>query len=342
VKRATLAALCALVALSVLEPARAQQPAPAPAKPTPTPTPAPQTAAPQTPGQPAPTPPAIKPFTLEVTVDVVSVTAVVFDKAGRPVRGLGTKDVQLFENGVKQEVSYFREASSLGDPSERVPLSIVLVLDTSGSMKPNLHFLQEAVLNFLYKLEEIDTALLVSFNESVKGSAEFTGDTDRLERFVEGLQAWGGTSLYDAIQYSLGRIKDAPGRKALVVFTDGADTTSQLGDKEVVDYARAVEATVYTIGFKGEGFMSSSPRGFLRKIANDTGGQFFSPDKVGDLIKVFNEISNELKNHYLLAYTPTKEPDGTWREIDLKVNRPDTQVRVRKGYFSVKRRRQTD
>ena len=336
-KRFALVALC-VGALAALAPARAQQPpaAPAPAKPTPTPTP-------QAPGQPAPTPAVIKPFTLEVTVDVVSVTAVVFDKAGRPVRGLGTKDVQLFENGVKQEVSYFREASSLGDPSERVPLSIVLVLDTSGSMKPNMHFLQEATLNFLYKLEEIDTALLVSFNESVKGSAEFTGDTDRLERFVEGLQAWGGTSLYDAIQYSLGRIKDAPGRKALVIFSDGADTTSQLQDKDVVDYARAVEATVYSIGFKGQGgMMSSSPRGFLRKIATETGGQYFAPDKVGELIKVFNEISNELKNHYLLAYTPTKDPDGTWREIALKVNRPDTEVRVRKGYFSVKRRRQAD
>ena len=323
-------------ALAALAPARAQQPPAAPAQAKPTPTP-------QAPGQPAPTPPVIKPFTLEVTVDVVSVTAVVFDKAGRPVRGLGTKDVQLFENGVKQEVSYFREASSLGDPSERVPLSIILVLDTSGSMKPNMHFLQEAVLNFLYKLDEIDTALLVSFNESVKGSAEFTGDTDRLERFVEGLQAWGGTSLYDAIHYSLGRIKDAPGRKALVIFSDGADTTSQLQDKDVVDYARAVEATVYSIGFKGQGgMMSSSPRGFLRKIATETGGQYFAPDKVGELIKVFNEISNELKNHYLLAYTPTKEPDGTWREIALKVDRPDTEVRVRKGYFSVKRRRQAD
>ena len=334
-KRFALVALC-VGALTALAPARAQQPPAAPAQAKPTPTP-------QAPGQPAPTPPVIKPFTLEVTVDVVSVTAVVFDKAGRPVRGLGTKDVQLFENGVKQEVSYFREASSLGDPSERVPLSIILVLDTSGSMKPNMHFLQEAVLNFLYKLDEIDTALLVSFNESVKGSAEFTGDTDRLERFVEGLQAWGGTSLYDAIHYSLGRIKDAPGRKALVIFSDGADTTSQLQDKDVVDYARAVEATVYSIGFKGQGgMMSSSPRGFLRKIATETGGQYFAPDKVGELIKVFNEISNELKNHYLLAYTPTKEPDGTWREIALKVNRPDTDVRVRKGYFSVKRRRQAD
>jgi VWFA-related protein len=310
-----LAALC-LGTLATLVPAHAQQPPPAQVVP--------------------------KPFTLEVDVDVVSVTAVVFDKAGRPVRGLGTKDVELFENGVKQEVSYFREASSLGDPSERVPLSVVLVLDTSGSMTENMRFLQEAVLNFVYKLEEVDTALVVSFNESVKGSAEFSADTDRLERFVEGLQAWGGTSLYDAIHYSLGRIKDAPGRKALIVFSDGADTTSQLQDRDVVDYARAVEATVYSIGFKGSGFMASSPRGFLRKIATETGGQFFAPDKVSELIKVFNEISNELKNHYLLAYTPKREPDGSWREIALKVSRAEAQVRVRKGYFAVKRRRRAD
>jgi Ca-activated chloride channel homolog len=287
--------------------------------------------------QPAPTQQAPKPFTLEVEVDVVSVTAVVFDKAGRPVRGLGTKDVELLEDGVKQEVSYFREASSIGDPSERVPLSVLLVLDTSGSMKDNMRFLQEAVLNFVYKMEEVDSALVVSFNESIKGSAEFTGDTDRLERFVDGLQAWGGTSLNDAVHYSLGRIKDAPGRKALIVFSDGADTTSTLPEKEVVDYARAVEATVYSIGFKGSG-----SRGFLRKLATETGGQFFAPDKVAELIKVFNEISNELKNHYLLAYTPKREPDGSWREIALKVSRTDAQVRVRKGYFAVKRRKRAD
>jgi VWFA-related protein len=282
---------------------------------------------------------APKPFTLEVEVDVVSVTAIVFDKAGKPVRGLGPKDVELLEDGVRQDVSYFREASSVGDPAERVPLSVALVLDTSGSMQPNLHFLQEAVLSFVYKMEDVDTALVVSFNESVKGSAEFTGDTDRLERFVEGLQAWGGTSLYDAIHYSLERIKDQPGRKALVVFSDGGDNTSTTTDREVVDYARAVEATVYSIGFKSPGVGIGAPRGFLRKIAQETGGQFFAPDKVGDLIKVFNAISEELKNHYLLAYTPKRAADGSWREIQLKVDRPGVDVRVRKGYFAVKRRR---
>ncbi len=280
--------------------------------------------------------PDIKPFVLEVEVDLVSVTAVVFDKKGNFIRDLGTDDVELYEDGILQEVDYFREASS--DEGERVPLSVVLALDTSGSMNRSMRFLQEAVLNFVYKLEEVDTAMVVSFNESVKGSAEFTGDLDRLERFVDGLQAWGGTSLYDAIQYALNRIRDEPGRKAVIVFSDGADTTSSMRDREVVDYARAVEATVYCIGFKGSG-RGGSARGFLKKIASETGGQFFSPGNVGDLIKVFNAISDELKNHYLLAYTPKREADGSWRQIELKVSRPDTKVRVRKGYFHMDRRR---
>jgi VWFA-related protein len=283
--------------------------------------------------------PQIKPFTLEVEVDVVSVTAVVFDKKGTFIRDLSTSDIELFEDGVPQDVDYFREASS--EEAERVPLTVVLVLDTSGSMNKSMRFLQEAVLNFVYKLEDVDTAMVVSFNESVKGSAEFTGDLDRLERIVDGLEPWGGTSLYDAIHYSLNRIRDAPGRKAVIVFSDGADTTSSLRDRDVVDYARAVEATVYAIGFKGSG-PGGSAKGFLKKVSKETGGQFFSPGNVGDLIKVFNAISDELKNHYLLAYTPKREADGSWREIELKVKKPDVKVRVRKGYFHMQSRRSSD
>jgi VWFA-related protein len=186
----------------------------------------------------------------------------------------------------------------------------------------------------------VDQALVVQFNESIKGSAEFTGDVERLEQFVEALQAWGGTSLYDAIQYGLNRIKDQPGRKAIVVFSDGADTTSTMKEQEVVDYARAVEATVYCVGIRGaSGLMARSPRGFLRKVAQETGGSFFFPDHVGDLIKVFSGISEELHNHYALAYSPKKPPDGMWRDIQVRLKRKDAEIRVRKGYFAVRRTR---
>jgi Ca-activated chloride channel family protein len=288
---------------------------------------------------PAPSASPRVPFRVEVDVDVVSVTAVVYDKAGKFVRGLGPKDVEVLEDGQPQEVSYFREAGGAG--AERIPLSVVLVLDCSGSMRHNMHFLQEAARTFVGKLEDVDTALVVSFNESIKGSAEFTGDTERLDQFVEALEAWGGTSLYDAIHYGLERVKDQPGRKAIVVFTDGADTTSTMKEQEVVDYARSVEATVYCIGFRGEsGLLARSPRGFLRHISQETGGAFFFPDKIGELIKIFAAISDEMHNHYLLAYAPKRPPDGTWREIEIRLReRKDAEVRVRKGYFAVKRRR---
>jgi VWFA-related protein len=278
-----------------------------------------------------------KPFVLEAEVEVVSVTAVVFDKAGRFVRGLGPGDVELLEDGVPQEISVFREAKGKGD--EEIPLSVVLVLDTSGSMKESLDFLKEAALNFVYKLEDVDTALVVQFNESVKGSADFTGDIDRLERFVGSLQAWGGTSLYDATHYALERIKDQQGRKAIIIFSDGADTTSSMDDRTVVEFARMVEATAYGIGFKGSSFSGGSASGFLKKMASETGGEFFSPDNVSELIKTFAAISEELKNHYLLAYTPKRGPDNMYRKIELRVKREGVQVRVRKGYVATKRRK---
>jgi VWFA-related protein len=272
-----------------------------------------------------------------VETSIVSVTAVVQDKNGAFIRGLGPQDIVVTEDGVKQEVAFFREATG---PGEKIPLSVVLVLDSSGSMKNSMHFLQEAATTFVHKLEEVDKALVVDFNSGVRGSAEFTEDVDRLERFVEALQPWGGTSLYDAIHYGLNRIKDQPGRKALIVFSDGDDTTSSLGEKDVIDYARAVEATVYCVGIRGgAGLVDRGPRGFLRKVARETGGTYFFPEKVGDLIRIFSAISDELHNHYLLGYTPQRSPDGTWREIEVKLNRKEAQMRVRKGYFAVKRAR---
>ncbi|HEY5908618.1 MAG TPA: VWA domain-containing protein [Vicinamibacteria bacterium] len=297
---------------------------------------------PSTPPAPPPQPPrTAPPLVIEADVNVVSVTAVIFDKAGRFVPGLGIKDIQLLEDGVKQEVTYFKEASD--GEGERIPLSVALVLDTSGSMVPHMRFLQEAASNFLFKLEETDSAMVVSFNESVKGSTEFTSDFEHLEQKINGLQPWGGTSLYDAVHYSLGRIKDQPGRKAVVVFSDGADTTStSFNDQAVVDYAKAVEATIYIIGFRGSaGLFASTNKGFFRKLCDETGGAFFFPDKIGELSKIFGTIANELKNHYLLSYSPQRSPDGNYRTISLRLLSPqakDYEVRVRKGYFAVKRR----
>lgn len=278
------------------------------------------------------------PPTIEADVQVVSVTAVVFDKGGHFIRGLTPADIQVFEDGVPQEVSIFREARG---GEQQVPLSVALVLDTSGSMEKSLSFLQEAASSFAYKLDDVDQALVISFNETVKGSADFTDDLDRVERFIGGLQAWGGTSLHDAIDYALSRMRNRPGRKAIVIFSDGADTTSALKASDVVERAKAIEATIYGIAFQGggPGFGTGSAKGLLNKLASETGGEVYEPGKAGELLKVFSAIADELRNHYLLAYSPDKEPDNTWRKLDVKVNRPGVEVRVRKGYVAAKRRR---
>ena len=280
------------------------------------------------------------PLVVEAEIELVSLTAVVHDSAGKPIHGLTAADVLVLEDARPQQLTYFREASGASD--EKIPLSVVLVLDASGSMKHNLHFLQEAALRFVDKLESVDTALVVQFNESIKGSADFTGDPERLEQFVEAMQAWGGTSLYDAVHYGLERIRDKPGRKAIIVFSDGDDTTSSVFTEQgVIDYARSAEATVYCVAIRGMSLLAHSPRGFLKRVAAETGGSYFSPDRVGDLIKVFSLIADELHNHYVLAYKPQRAPDGTWRETTLRLLRKDLKnvtLRVRKGYFAVKRR----
>ena len=276
-----------------------------------------------------------KPFTVEVDVNVVSVTVVVHDKAGRFIHGLTSADVKVLEDGVPQDVSFFREAAG---GAEKIPLSVVLVLDASGSMKENLPLLQQAANSFIQRMQDVDQALVMQFNNTVKASAEFSSDPDRLEDFVDSLQAWGGTSLYDAVHYGLERVQDQAGRKAVIVFSDGADTTSSLREDDVIAFARSVEATVYSVGIPGGG-PGGSARGFLKRVAAETGGDHFFPDRVGDLIKVFNAISEELHNHYALAYSPKRDPDGAWRAIAVTVNRPDAQVRVRKGYVAAKKRR---
>jgi VWFA-related protein len=274
-----------------------------------------------------------RPPTFGAEVGVVSVTAVIFDRSGRFVSGLGPQDIEVYEDGVRQQVSYFHQASG---GQEKIPLWVVLALDTSGSMRTHLPLLKEAALTFVRRLEDADVILVVDFNEAVRGSAEFTNDIPRLETFIEGREAWGGTSLYDATHYALSRVRGQSGRKALVLFSDGEDTTSSMSEKEVVAYARAVEATVYCVGIRGE--EGRSPRGFLKKLAEESGGRVFFPDRVDQLTGVFSSILQELHSHYALGYTPTRPPDGRWRKIQVRVLRPGVDVRVRQGYVALRHR----
>ena len=272
------------------------------------------------------------PLVIGAEVEVVSVPVLVFDKAGRFVPDLKKEEIQIFEDGVRQEITYL--GTSIGE--ERIPLSIALTLDTSGSMQPSIDFLKEAATYFTGKLDPSDQALVVQFNESVKSSSEFTSDIDRMDSFINGLQVWGGTALYDAVLYSLDRLRDRPGRKALILLSDGDDNgASRASKRDVSALARSLEVSIYAVGIQG----FDTPRGFLKDLANDTGGLYYFPNKVAELIKVFEAISKDLKNNYLVAYSPKRPADNTYRKIEVRVARPEVSVRVRPGYMAAKKRR---
>jgi len=282
------------------------------------------------PQDPQPRPPII----IGAEVEVVSVPVLVYDKAGRFVSDLKKEDIQILEDGIPQEITFLTR----GTGEDRIPLSIALTLDTSGSMQPSVRFLKEAATYFTGKLDESDHALVVTFNESVKSSSEFTDDTDRLDAFINGLQVWGGTALYDGVMYSLDRLRDRPGRKALILLSDGDDNSSLAGKAQVTALSKSLEVSIYSVGIQG----FDTPRGFLKNLAEDTGGAYYFPNKTNELIKVFEAISKDLKNSYLVAYSPKRAADNTYRKIEVKVNRPEVSVRVRPGYMAARKRRNRD
>ncbi|MEO8501406.1 MAG: VWA domain-containing protein [Vicinamibacteria bacterium] len=272
------------------------------------------------------------PIVIGAEVEIVSVPVLVYDKAGRFIPDLKKGEITILEDGVPQEITYL--ASSSGE--DRIPLSIALTLDTSGSMTPSIKFLKEAATYFTGKLENSDQALVVQFNESVKSSSEFTDDTDRMDAFINGLQVWGGTALYDAVMYGLDRLRDRPGRKALILLSDGDDSGASSATKaQCTALAKSLEVSIYSVGIQGY----DTPRGFLKNLAEDTGGAYYFPNKVSELIKVFEAISKDLKNNYMIAYSPKRAADNTYRKIEVKVNRPEVTVRVRPGYMATKKRR---
>jgi len=271
------------------------------------------------------------PIVIGAEVEVVSVPVLVYDKAGHFISDLKKEDIQILEDGIPQEITYLTR----GTGEDRIPLSIALTLDTSGSMQPSMRFLKEAATYFTGKLDDSDQALVVTFNESVKSSSEFTDDTDRLDAFINGLQVWGGTAIYDGVMYSLDRLRDRPGRKALILLSDGDDNASVAGKAQVTALSKALEVSIYSVGIQG----FDMPRGFLKTLAEDTGGAYFFPNKTSELIKVFEAISKDLKNSYLVAYSPKRAADNTYRKIEVKVNRPEVTVRVRPGYMAARRRR---
>jgi Ca-activated chloride channel family protein len=264
------------------------------------------------------------------TVRTVPIYATVVDASGRLVPDLQKADFTVLDNGKPAEVALFSADSQ--------PFTAVVMLDTSASMTANLKLLNRAAEQFLLRLLPVDRAQVGAFNDKIQLSGTFTNDRDELIAALDDLYFGNPTRLNDAIATSLDALNGIDGRRVIVVFTDGEDTSSRIGFKSVQERARDEEVMVYSIGLESEYFngmriVRSRPSRDLRKIADETGGGYFELEKTADLAPTFTRVAQELRSQYLIGFAPVAL-DNRVHKLEVKVNKPGMTVRARKSYLA--------
>ena len=264
------------------------------------------------------------------TVRTVPIYATVVDPSGRLVPSLERTDFSVNDNGKPAEIALFSNESQ--------PFSAVVMLDTSASMTANLKLLNRAAEQFLLRLLPVDRAQVGAFNDKIQLSGTFTNDRDELIGALNDLYFGNPTRLNDGIAAGLDALKGIDGRRVVLVFTDGEDTSSRLGFKTVMERARDEEVMVYAIGLESEYFngmrvVRSRPSRDLRKIADETGGGYFELQKTDELAPTFTRVAAELRSQYLLGFAPVAL-DNRVHKLEVRVNKPGMTVRARKSYLA--------
>jgi Ca-activated chloride channel family protein len=257
---------------------------------------------------------------------VVSLFVTVADAQKRLVPDLTKDDFEVFDNEKPQAITYFDNSIH--------PITVVVMLDTSGSMTLTIDLLKRAAEQFLIRLLPDDKAKVGAFNDKVQISARFSNNRDQLISAVKDLDYGNGTRLWDAVAMSLDELKGVDGRKVILIFTDGDDTSSKVGLGSMIDRARAEEVMVYAIGLESQ-FMNqrTKPDGGLRKIADETGGGYFELKKTADLAPTFTKVASELHSQYVIGFTPT-QLDNRVHKLMVKVKPAGLTARARKSYVA--------
>lgn len=282
--------------------------------------------------------PRQQPPSFRTGVDVVSLNVTVTDSSGRYVTDVDRGEFTVFEDGVQQELTFFTKT--------RLPIALALLIDTSASMEEKLATAQEAAIGFVRQLRQDDLGTVIDFDSRVDIRQPFTNDKAALEAAVRSTSAGGSTSLHNAIYISLKELKkviarapDDVRREAIVVLSDGEDTSSLVTFEEVLDLAKRSETAIYAIGLRGR--ESSARPGFqeaefvLRQLAQETGGRPFFPTQAADLAGIYSRIAEELASQYSIGYS-SKNPrrDGMWRRVIVRVGRPNVSARAKQGYYA--------
>jgi Ca-activated chloride channel family protein len=259
-----------------------------------------------------------------VDVDAVQVITVVTDTEGRFVKGLPREAFHVYEDDAPQTIGHFA--------AEDIPLELVAAIDISGSMKAAMPQVKDAARRFLAALQPGHEVTLVAFNESLFVLGRRGTDPQARMRAVDRLAAWGSTALYDAILYGFDLLSRRPGRRAMVVFTDGDDKVSHAPVSSVVRRAESSDAALYMIG-QGQAADNGTLQALLTQLSTISGGRAFFESDVAGLQRVFDEILADLSHQYLLSYQPTiPVEDDRWRSIRVEVDGPGYNVRARQGY----------
>jgi VWFA-related protein len=292
--------------------------------------------------------------TIRIPVNLVNIIATVVTRREKLVTDLERSEFKVSEDGQQQKIEFFARETDL-------PLRIGLLLDTSNSIRERLEFEKDAAIEFLHNTlrRKKDQAFLMIFDNEPAVVQNYTDDAGALTEAVQHQRAGGGTALYDAIIQASDKLADAPQpadhstvRRVIVVITDGDDNLSTAARGAAFEAAERAGTAIYCISSSTEWvareqvtdpnkrvqrkYLKDEADRVLEEFASQTGGRAFFPYSVDDLGQSFQDIGEELRNQYSLAYIPpNRPPDGTFRKIQVEVSRKGLVVRARKGYYAL-------
>jgi VWFA-related protein len=286
--------------------------------------------------------------TIRRQVNLVNVFATARDKNKRIVADLKQEDFRLFEDNKEEKVAFFSRETSL-------PITLGLLIDTSGSERNRLPAEQEAASRFLARvMRKGDEAMAISFDIDVDLLADFTEDRAQLERAIRRARIGavgvggvvtpgtipnrgaGGTHFYDAIYLAcMDKLVTEAGRKALVIITDAYDEGSKLKVEEAIEAAQRTDTVIHILLVHDLGYPTGA--GVAKKIVDETGGRLIEVSSEKKLEQAFDQISEELRSQYLLGYYPSNtNHDGGYRKIKVEPANKDLKVLARRGYYAPK------
>lgn len=280
---------------------------------------------------------------------LVNVFVTVRDKRHGVVGDLTKDDFKILEESQEQKIAFFSRETDM-------PITLGILMDTSGSMGAIIGAEQDAASRFLKEvMRPRDLAMVMSFDMDVDLLADFTQDTSVLERAIRRTRVnavanagminpgtvpaganGGGTDLYDAIYLAAhDQLTGEAGRKAVIILTDAEDTGSKLGEKDAIEAAQRSDAVIHIVLIQDPGATMGYGGGVARKMTEETGGRVIPVHNERSLEKAFEEISEELRSQYVLGYYPSNNKrDGTFRKIQVQIDKPDLKILARKGYYA--------